>query len=224
MEHSAEQSLHSPLIKVLPEGFAEPGSRRIRLLGFEGWGLSVIGLISLILFLACTVILVISFLGQVQKNGLSLNDWLMCLGIFVLSLPFGIGPIWYFWFVISRPKFDFSDPLELLRTEGLRGYPDRLTILRYNFFGTDSAIFLDHRNNFIHFFNCHVAKGFIPKVMRVYTCNTDSLRYHERTYRDEDGSVTKGTLTSSDGSTTLVLTIPGVTEFLELVKNPTEGR
>jgi len=99
-----------------------------------------------------------------------------------------------------------------------------LTILRYNFFGTDSAIFLDHRNNFIHFFNCHVAKGFIPKVMRVYTCNTDSLRYHERTYRDEDGSVTKGTLTSSDGSTTLVLTIPGVTEFLELVKNPTESR
>jgi hypothetical protein len=96
-----------------------------------------------------------------------------------------------------------------------------LTILRRSFLGTDSAIFLDHRNNLIHFFNCHVAKGFIPRVMRVYTCKTDSLRYHEATYSTEDGSITKGTLTSSEGSTTLAIIELGVIEFLELVRKPT---
>jgi hypothetical protein len=223
MEHSAEQSLHRPLIKVLPEGFAESGRRKNGPLGFHGWGYVVFGIETLVLFLLVILLLVAVFVAAL-KNELTLNEWLMYLGFFVLLLPFVIGPTWYGWFVISRPKFDFSDPLELLRTEGIRGYPDRLTILRYNFLGTDSAIFLDHRNNLTHFFNCHVAKGFIPKVMRVYTCKTDSLRYHETTYSTEDGSITKGTLTSSDGSTSLVLTFPGVIEFLDLVKNPTESR
>lgn len=221
MEHSAKHSLRDPQIRVLPEGFAESGRRRIRRLDNSGWALLGFGAVTLGLSIPFAVILVSGFFVTAYKNQLTLNEVLMYLGFFVLTLPFLVGPIWYGWFVVSRPKFDFSDPVELLRSEGFTGVTDRLTILRRSFLGTDSAIFLDHRNNLIHFFNCHVAKGFIPRVMRVYTCKTDSLRYHEATYSTEDGSITKGTLTSSEGSTTLAIIEPGVIEFLELVRKPT---
>lgn len=221
MEHSAKHSSDDPQIRVLPEGFAEPGRRRIRRLDNSGWAYFGFGAVTLGLLIPLVVVLVIGLFVKGLKNPLTSNEVLMCLGLFVLLLPYLIGPIWYGWFVVSRPEFDFSDPRELLRTEGFTGLTDRLTILRRSFLGTDSAIFLDHRNDLVHFFNCHVANGFIPRVMRVYTCKTDSLRYYETTYSTEDGSITKGTLRSSDGSTTLPIIEPGVIEFLELVRKPT---
>jgi hypothetical protein len=42
----------------------------------------------------------------------------------------------------------------------------------------------------------------------------------ETTHSNKDGSITKGTLTSSTGSTSLVLANPGAVKFLELVKSP----
>jgi hypothetical protein len=221
MEHYAKHSSDDPQIRVLPDGFAEPGRRRIRRLDNSGWAYLGFGAVTLGLLIPLVVVLVISLFVNGLKNPLTSNEVLMCLGLFVLLLPYLIGPVWYGWFVVSRPEFDFSDPMELLRTEGFTGLTDRLTILRRSFLGTDSAIFLDNRNDLVHFFNCHVANGFIPRVMRVYTCKTDSLRYHEATYSTEDGSITKGTLTSSDGSTTLPIIEPGVIEFLELVRKPT---
>jgi hypothetical protein len=56
--------------------------------------------------------------------------------------------------------------------------------------------------------------------MRVYTCQIDSLGYHEKTVDTEYETIIHGILTSSDGSTTLGLNEPGVLEFLELVNVP----
>ncbi len=184
------------------------------------WVIVAFGIAIMVPFLFFVVAMAVHFLRTLLSNQVTLNEWLMYLGFIVISLPFVIGPIWYLRFLVSRPDFDYSDPMELLRSEGIRNRPDRLTVLRRSFLGTDSAIVLDHRNSLIHFFNCHVAKGFIPRVMRVYTCQIDSLQYHEKTVYTEDGSFIQGVFTSSDGSTTLIQNEPGVLEFLELVKVP----
>ena len=220
MEHLSTPSSNRPTIEVLPKGFTDRGRRSIAMINGGGWILVVFGISILVLALLAAFGALVGFLGIASKNQVTLNEWLMFLGFIVLSLPFVIGPIWYFRFVLSRPDLDYSDPIELLRSEGIRNRPDRLTVLRHSFLGTDSAIILDHRNSLIHFFNCHVAKGFIPRDMRVYTCQIDSLGYHEKTVDTEYETIIHGILTSSDGSTTLGLNEPGVLEFLELVNVP----
>lgn len=218
MEHLSTPSSNRPTIEVLPNGFTDSGRRNMTMVDGNGWVLAAFGIAILVPFLLFVVAMAVHFLRTLLSNQVTLNEWLMYLGFIVISLPFVIGPIWYLRFLVSRPDFDYSDPMELLRSEGIRNRPDRLTVLRRSFLGTDSAIILDHRNSLIHFFNCHVAKGFIPRVMRVYTCQIDSLQYHEKTVYTEDGSFIQGVLTSSDGSTTLIQNEPGVLEFLELVK------
>jgi hypothetical protein len=220
MEHLSTPSSNRPSIEVLPKGFTDRGRRSITLVDGGGWTSVVFGIATLVLLLPLAFAALVGFLGNALKNQVTLNEWLMFFGFIVISLPFFIGPIWYFWFVLSRRYLDYSDPIELLWSEGIRNRPDRLTVLRRSFLGTDSAIILDHRNSLIHFFNCHVAKGFIPRVMRVYTCQIDSLGYHEKTVYTEEKSIIQGILTSSDGSTTLGLNEPGVLEFLELVNVP----
>ena len=220
MEHLSTPSSNRPSIEVLPKGFTDRGRRSITLVDGGGWTLVVFGIATLVLFLPLAVAGLVGFSGIVLKNQVTLDELLMFLGFIVISLPFVIGPIWYFWFVLSRPYLDYSDPIELLQSEGIRNRPDRLTVLRRSFLGTDSAIIFDHQNILIHFFNCHVAKGFIPRVMRVYTCQIDSLGYREETVDTEEQSIIQGILTSSDGSTTLGLHEPGVPEFLELVNIP----
>ena len=110
MEHYAKHSSDDPQIRVLPDGFAEPGRRRIRRLDNSGWAYFGFGAVTLGLLIPLVVVLVISLFVNGLKNPLTSNEVLMCLGLFVLLLPYLIGPVWYGWFVVSRPEFDFSDP------------------------------------------------------------------------------------------------------------------
>jgi hypothetical protein len=182
MEHSAERSSHSLVIKVLPEGFTEPGQCTGSTPKSQARGAGKVVLFVQAFSCIMALLLLGVFLSIALRNGASTELRLTALAVSFLSLPFVIGPIWYAAFVISRPVFDFSDPIRLLKTEGVLCISDLLTILRYRLLGTESAIILDHQNESLHFFNCHVAKGFIPKVLRVYSCKTDSLQFHEITY------------------------------------------
>jgi len=72
MEHSAKHSLRDPQIRVLPEGFAESGRRRIRRLDDSGRVLLGFGAVTLGLLIPLAVILVSGFFVTASQNQLTL--------------------------------------------------------------------------------------------------------------------------------------------------------
>ncbi|MFM8573879.1 MAG: hypothetical protein ACKOAU_19945 [Pirellula sp.] len=154
---------------------------------------------------------------QVKRPG---DIWLMLLGLATIPIPFSGAAIWYGWFLISRAQFNFRDPLEVLSTQWIPQCGDRITIVPRAFLGTDAAIVLDHQSRKIHFLNCHVTRGFIPQVMRAYSCEIPELRIEEKTYSSKQGQVTYAIVSSSAGATRLGMHEPGVAELVHILRNP----
>ena len=175
----------------------------------------------LILFGLCIVAPFIYGLFQIPNNLDRLGEGIMVLlGMLTLLSPFYVGCIWWGYFLISRSRFTFSDPLELLQTEWLSSCGNRLTIVPRNFLGTDAAIMVDHQHEMIHFINCHVTGGFIPRPMQHYSCKLDLMRIDA----NEDRPLARGQslviLSSPVGTTKLNMIEDGVKELIAMLRNP----
>jgi hypothetical protein len=74
----------------------------------------------------------------------------------------------------------------------------------------------------VHFFNCHSIRGFVSRSLDLYSCAIDSIKIVEHVMSTKNGKVPQAHLISKDGRTTLGLNNPGVTEFLALLRAPSE--
>jgi len=189
--------------------FINSQTTRIRLQAYGG--------LLILLGLALLAVLLYPIFKSEQSVLRPGDSWLIGLALLTLS-TFVAAPIWFGWFLISRSRFTFIDPRELLNMKAVPRCPGRITIMPRSFYGADAALILDHENHRIHFVNCHVLKGFIPKVKTVYSCNIKELKKSEKTYSSKRGKITQAILTSPDGATTLELQQPGVVEFLSLLE------
>jgi hypothetical protein len=86
-----------------------------------------------------------------------------------------------------------------------------------SWFGADAALILDHENRVIHFFNCHVLNGFIPRNQLIYSCKVNELERSEKTYSNKRRKITETLLKSPGGATRLNMHEAGVIEFLDLL-------
>lgn len=157
-----------------------------------------------------------------------------CLGVFLLLTalsvalgairfptlsmvcPFLIIPAAYGFFLLARNRHAFQDLQELQRLESLPPLGDRASILLCQFLGMDASAILDHQKGKIHFLNCHVTKGFTPKLLDIYSCDLDSLEISQQTSSTKQGTITQAILESEDGTTKLDIQYPGVNTFLAL--------
>jgi hypothetical protein len=175
----------------------------------------------LILFGLCIVAPFIYSIFQIPNNLDRLAEGIVVLlGMLALLPPFRVGFIWWGYFLISSSRFTFSDPLELLQNEWLSGCGNRLTIIPRNYLGTDAAIMVDHQHEMIHFINCHVTGGFIPRPMQHYSCKLDRMRIDA----NEDRPLARGkslvVLSSPVGTTKLDRMEDGVKELIAMLRNP----
>lgn len=147
------------------------------------------------------------------------GDFLVKLLILLtFATPFVGGALWYGWFLFQQSHFTFTDPQELLKLESMPPCGDQVTIMPRTFMGTESAIVIDHQHRLVHFLNCHVAKGFLPKVKPIHSCNIDRLEFDEKTYSTKSGKKTQAILKTPEGSTSLGMDEPGVAELLGLLR------
>lgn len=193
--------------------FINSQKTRIRLQAYGG--------LLILLGLALLAVFIYPFFKSEQPVLRPGDSWLIGLALLTLS-TFVVAPIWFGWFLIGRSRFTFNDPRELLNMEAIPRCPGRITIMPRSFYGADAAMILDHENHMIHFINCHVLKGFIPKVKTVYSCKIMELQKSEKTYSSKRGKITQAILSSPAGATSLELHQPGVVEFLDLLER--EGR
>ncbi len=126
-------------------------------------------------------------------------------------------PIWFGWTLIRSSRLAFKDPRKLLDLEWMPRCPGRTSIMPRSWFGTDAAIILDHENQVVHFFNCHVSNGFIPRNQLIYSCKVNEVERSEKTYSGKGGRVTQTILKSPDGATRLESREAGIKELLDLL-------
>ena len=175
----------------------------------------------LILFGLCIVAPFFYGIFQIPNNLDRVAQAIMVLlGMLTLLSPFYVGCIWWGYFLISRSRFTFSDPLELLQTEVLSGSGDRLTIVPRNFLGTDAAIMIDHQHETIHFINCHVTSGFIPRPMQHYSCKLEQVRIETIEDWPRAGGKSLVVLSSPVGTTKLDRMEDGVKELIAILQDP----
>jgi len=153
------------------------------------------------------------------KKLASLSFFLPLLAFQVFVGTFAGGMLWYGYFLVTRSRFSFADHRELMNRESTPLCGDRATILMRSFLGTDAALILDPQNGLVHFINCHVMKGFIPRVKPIYTCRIDSVKIGEKIVSTKQGKITQKILASPEGTNSLGIHEPGVVAFLGLLQS-----
>ena len=151
---------------------------------------------------------------------------LMLIGSALIGfmLAFASMPIWFGWTLIRSSRLAFTDPRELLDLEWMPRCPGRTSIMPRSWFGADAALILDHENRVIHFFNCHVLNGFIPRNQLIYSCKVNELERSEKTYSNKGRKITETLLKSPGGATRLNMHEAGVKEFLDLLDSMGSNR
>jgi len=151
--------------------------------------------------------------SEVQRPG----DFPLLVMAFFFMIAIATMPIWFGWSLIRSSRLAFTDPRELLDLEWMPRCPGRTSIMPRSWFGADAAIILDHENRVIHFFNCHVLNGFIPRNQLIYSCKINQIERIEKTYSSKGGRITQVTLKSPAGATRLDLKEAGVEELIDLL-------
>lgn len=153
--------------------------------------------------------------SEVHRPG----DFPLLVMAFSFMTAIATMPIWFGWSLIRSSRLAFTDPRELLDLEWMPRCPGRTSIMPRSWFGADAAIILDHENRVIHFFNCHVLDGFIPRNQLIYSCKIKDIERSEKTYSGRGGRITQTTLKSPAGATRLDLKEAGVEELIDLLKS-----
>jgi hypothetical protein len=158
--------------------------------------------------------------SEVQRPG----DFPLMVIVFFFLLAIASMPIWFGWTLIRSSRLAFRDPRELLDLEWMPRCPGRTSIMPRSWFGADAALILDHENRVIHFFNCHVLNGFIPRNQLIYSCKVNELERSEKTYSNKGRKITETLLKSPGGATRLNMHEAGVKEFLDLLDSMGSNR
>ncbi len=152
-----------------------------------------------------------------------ISGFLIVLFFFLFMItPFAIAFIWFGWSLLKRSRRSFEDPREMLNLASMPPLGNRITIFCQRWLGRDDVIILDHQKREVHFFNCHSIRGFVSRSLDLYSCAIDSIKIVEHVMSTKNGKVPQAHLISKDGRTTLGLNNPGVTEFLALLRAPSE--
>lgn len=188
-----------------------PTKRRL-----QCWG----GVLILIGFMFLGLLGQFSILAVSDRKSL-LNDGLyLCLAILGIACFVCLtgAAFWYGRLLLQQSRVTFSDPRELFKLDLMPPCGDRITIMPRSFWGSDSALVIDHQHGLIHFVNCHVSSGFLPRVQPIYSCKISRLEFGEKTYASKGQKTTLAIVKTHDGSTNLPLEEPGVAEFLDLLR------
>ena len=151
--------------------------------------------------------------SEVQRPG----DFPLLVMVFFFMIAIATMPIWFGWSLIRSSRLAFTDPRELLDLEWMPRCPGRTSIMPRSWFGADAAIILDHESLVIHFFNCHVLNGFIPRNQLIYSCKINQIGRSEKTYSGKGGRITETILKSPAGATRLNSKEAGVKELIDLL-------
>ena len=152
-----------------------------------------------------------------SSEGPQPSDLPIVIIFFLFLLAIASLPFWFGWTLIRSSRWAFTDPRELLDFEWMPRCPGRTSIMPRSWFGADAALILDHENRVIHFFNCHVLNGFIPRNQLIYSCKINQIERIEKTYSSKGGRITQVTLKSPAGATRLDLKEAGVEELIDLL-------
>ena len=153
--------------------------------------------------------------SEVQRPG----DFPLLVMVFFFMIAIATMPIWFGWSLIRSSRLAFTDPRELLDLEWMPRCPGRTSIMPRSWFGADAAIILDHESRVIHFFNCHVLNGFIPRNQLIYSCKINDIERSEKTYSGKGGRITETILKSPAGATRLNSKEAGVKELIDLLNS-----
>ena len=151
--------------------------------------------------------------SEVHRPG----DFPLLVMVFFFMIAIATMPIWLGWSLIRSSRLAFTDPRELLDLEWMPRCPGRTSIMPRSWFGADAAIILDHESRVIHFFNCHVLNGFIPRNQLIYSCKINDIERSEKTYSGKGGRITETILKSPAGATRLNSKEAGVKELIDLL-------
>ena len=151
--------------------------------------------------------------SEVHRPG----DFPLLVMAFFFMTAIATMPIWFGWSLIRSSRLAFTDPRELLDMEWMPRCPGRTSIMPRSWFGADAAIILDHENRVIHFVNCHVLNGFIPRNQLIYSCKINDIERSEKTYSGKGGRITETILKSPAGATRLNSKEAGVKELIDLL-------
>lgn len=139
------------------------------------------------------------------------------IGCSSVLIALGVTPFWLGVFLLTRSRMVIEDFEDLLDAPGIPSVGNALTILPTYFYFTDAAIIVDHDNQVICFYNCHVRNGFLPWPLAIHSCDIKSLRIEERKEVFRGVLYHDAILWSSAGKTKLGFNAPGVIELLLLL-------
>ena len=164
---------------------------------------------------------------KMSRDSPAARDMSVYLEVLIFFLfmitPFVIAFIWFGWSMLKRSRRSFEDPREMLNLASMPPLGNRITIFCQRWLGRDDVIILDHQKRWVHFFNCHSIRGFFSRSLDLYSCAIDSIKIVEHVMSTKNGKVPQVHLISKDGRTILGLNKPGVNEFIELLRTPTEN-
>lgn len=174
----------------------------------------------LLMLVGCSIVAGLIYILIAEAPIHRLGEGILALLVMLIFVsPFVGGALWLGWFLFSISHFTFTDPRELLRDQVIPPCGDQVTIMPRKYLGADAALILDHQNGLIHFLNCHVAKGFIPRTMRIYTCKIDDLHIDGKNRTIKPGQITHAILSTPAGATRLEMQEPGAIEILGILRN-----
>ncbi len=150
-------------------------------------------------------------------NDLDLVIWLI-IGCSSFLIALGAVPFWLGLFLITRCRMLIDDYEDLLDLPGMPRFGDRITIMPRHFYFTDAAIIIDHQNQAVSFYNCHVRNGFFPWPLAIHSCDIRRLKIEERKRVSKGVEFHDTILGTSVGKTTLSMNDPAVNDLLLLLR------
>lgn len=151
------------------------------------------------------------------QNDPDLVIWLI-IGCSSFLIALGAVPFWLGLFLITRCRMLIDDYEDLLDLPGMPRFGDRITIMPRHFYFTDAAIIIDHQNQAVSFYNCHVRNGFFPWPLAIHSCDIRRLKIEERKRVSKGVEFHDTILGTSVGKTTLSMNDPAVNDLLLLLR------
>lgn len=150
-------------------------------------------------------------------NDPDLAIWLI-IGCSSFLIALGAVPFWLGLFLMTRSRMLINDYEDLLDSPGMPRFGDRITIMPRRFYFTDAAIIIDHQNQAVNFYNCHVRNGFFSWPLAVHSCDIRRLKIVQRKRVSKGIEFHDAILGTSVGKTTLSMNDPGVNDLLQLLR------